>query len=202
MKIYLTRHGETKWNKEGRMQGRLDSDLTELGENQAKWLGESLFDVNIDIIISSSSSRTKATSNLIKGYRNIEIITKDELMEIDGGKWEGMLHKDISEDYPKDYHKFWNEPHKFKVENGGESFSELVNRAGNIIEDIISEYNGKDVLIVSHGMFLKAIYSYIKNIPLEEFWSGVFMKPTCLNILEVEGDNRKFILEGDISHYK
>ena len=42
MKIYITRHGETEWNKAGRMQGWKNSNLSEKGIENAKKLGKSL----------------------------------------------------------------------------------------------------------------------------------------------------------------
>ena len=57
MKIYITRHGETKWNIQGRMQGWKNSDLTEKGIENAKKLGKSLKEINFDCIYSSPSGR-------------------------------------------------------------------------------------------------------------------------------------------------
>ena len=68
-------------------------------------------------------------------------------------------------------------------------------------EKIISEYEGKNILIVTHAIVLKALITYFENKDLKEFWSGKFMHSTCLNILEIKKDNRKFVLKGDTSHY-
>jgi len=56
MKIYLTRHGETEWNLEGRLQGSLDAKLTQKGIEEATMLGESLKGVEFDMIFSSPLS--------------------------------------------------------------------------------------------------------------------------------------------------
>ncbi len=96
---------------------------------------------------------------------------------------------------------FWNNPEKFNP-NDGESFFDLVVRAADVLERIIKEYKGKDILIVTHAGVLKALYVYIKSKPISEFWSGVFMKATCLSVIEIDKNEKKFILEGDISHYK
>ena len=86
-RLYITRHGQTEWNVEGRFQGRADSKLTPLGESQALWLGERLKDERIDVIISSSSGRTITTSEKIRGERGIRIIPNDNLREIYLGRW-------------------------------------------------------------------------------------------------------------------
>ncbi|WP_105615878.1 histidine phosphatase family protein [Vallitalea okinawensis] len=199
-KVYITRHGQTKWNVEGRMQGQKDSRLTTLGQNQAKWLGDSLKDIPIDIIISSSSGRTISTAELIRGDRNIEIIPNDNLREMYIGEWEGMLHTEVEELYPEQRFNFWHNPHLYEPMSG-ESFADVLVRASNEIEDIITTYKNKNILIVTHAITLKSLIAYFEKKEIKDLWTGAFMKSTCLNILEIDGDNRNFILQGDTSHY-
>ncbi|MGI5997439.1 MAG: histidine phosphatase family protein [Lutispora sp.] len=200
-RLYITRHGQTEWNLEGRLQGRMDSKLTSLGESQAQWLGEKLKDERIDLIISSSSGRTIATAENIRGKREIKIIPNDNLREIYLGQWEGMLHTEVEKQWPEEHKNFWNFPHLYKP-IGGETFSQVIARVGHEIERIITQYKDKNVLIVTHAVALKGIISYIEKKDLKDFWGGAFMYPTCLNILEINKDSRKFTLMGDTSHYK
>jgi probable phosphoglycerate mutase len=200
-KLYITRHGQTEWNLEGRMQGQKDSKLTALGEQQGEWLGERLNNDEIDIIISSSSGRAVRTAEIIRGKRNIEIIPNDNLREIHLGQWEGQLHKDIEKYWLEEHRNFWKFPHLYKP-LGGETFLQVLDRVSNEVEKIISKYEGKNVLIVTHAVVLKALITYLENKNLEDFWSGAFMHSTCLNIVEIKKESRDFILQGDISHYK
>lgn len=89
-KVYLTRHGETEWNEKGIMQGWGDSPLTELGKNQAKWLGERIRDLHIDVIYASPIGRAFNTAEIIRGDREIPLIAYDGLKEIKIGGWEGL----------------------------------------------------------------------------------------------------------------
>lgn len=200
-KLYITRHGQTHWNLEGRSQGHLDSDLTDLGIQQAKWLGKRLQDIDIDVIFSSSSTRTIQTSENIRGDRDIEIIPSDNLREINMGAWQGLLYDEVKSNYPDDYKNFWYTPHLYKP-SIGETFNELIERASKELESIIEEYNGKNVLVVTHGVTLKALVAYFENKTLENFWDGDHMASTCLNILEIEGNKRYFSLKNDIAHYQ
>ncbi len=86
--LYITRHGETKWNTEKRMQGWSDSSLTENGVKNAILLGNRLKDIEFDAIHTSPSQRTIITANLIKGDRKIPLIPDDQLKEINMGIWE------------------------------------------------------------------------------------------------------------------
>lgn len=199
-KLYLTRHGETEWNLEGRIQGQKDSSLTKLGKNQAMWLGNRLNEINIDMIISSSSGRAVSTAEIIRGDRDIEIVHNDNLREINIGEWEGMLHSEIEYYYREEQYNFWNFPHLYKP-IGGETFLQVLTRVSKEVEEIISKYQGNNILIVTHAIVLKALFTYFENKELKDLWRGAFMKSTCLNIIEVEEDKRDIILQGDISHY-
>ena len=113
-RLYLTRHGQTEWNVERRMQGQQDSPLTELGKEQAKWLGERLHDVGLDVIFSSSSGRAIRTAEIIRGTRKISIIPSDNLREIALGQWAGMLHTEVERIYPGEHRNFWHFPHQYQ----------------------------------------------------------------------------------------
>lgn len=199
--LYITRHGQTEWNLEGRLQGHKDSNLTALGERQAEWLGEKLAEVNIDIIISSSSGRALRTAEIIRGDRDIEIITTEQLKEIHIGEWEGQLHAEIEAHSPEEQRNFWNFPHLYKPA-GGETYAQVIERASNEIERILLEYKGKNILIVTHAVVLKALIAYFENKGIQDFWTGAMMHSTCLNIVEITEESRRITLQGDISHYK
>jgi probable phosphoglycerate mutase len=201
MKIYITRHGQTKWNVEGRMQGQLNSNLTEKGINQAKWLGESLQDTEIDVIISSSSGRALETAILIRGSRDIEIVKNDNLREIYLGEWEGRIATVIRISDKEQQDNFWKRPHQYEP-SSGESYEELRNRVIKELDYIITEFNVNTVLIVTHAVTLKMILAYIKKLDIKNTWSGTFMHQTCLNEVVVDDGVMKIIKEGDISHYK
>ena len=64
-RVYLSRHGQTEWNVQKRMQGHNNSNLTELGIEQALALAERMRDVQIDIAYSSSSQRAVNTTKIV-----------------------------------------------------------------------------------------------------------------------------------------
>lgn len=200
-KLFITRHGQTVWNKEGRLQGKLDSPLTSLGKKQARWLGERLNDEHIDIIYSSSSPRALSTAKLIRGERNIDIITNDNLKEMGFGSWQGQLKSDIDKKWPNEQHLFRNSPHKYKPVDDGETYEGLINRINKEIKSIIDSNKGKNILIVTHGVALKAYMMYIEKKTLDRFWDGMEINSTCLSIVDYT-DEPKILLAGDISHYK
>lgn len=108
LRIYITRHGETEWNIQKRMQGWKDSNLTRKGEEYAIALGRRLKDVDFNCIYSSSSGRTIHTSELIRGDKDIRIIPDDNLREIHLGEWEGKTSTEI--DDKQRLKAFWETP--------------------------------------------------------------------------------------------
>lgn len=94
-KIYLTRHGETVWNRQCRFQGHKNSDLTEKGILAAELLADRIEEIELDYIVSSPLMRAYNTAEIIRGNKNIQIIKHDGLKEINLGKFEGMSYKDI-----------------------------------------------------------------------------------------------------------
>lgn len=203
MDLYITRHGETEWNLEGRLQGRLDSPLTELGVNQARALGLKLRDEGIELIISSPSKRAVKTAEIINEYLNLSIKTDSGLLEMDLGSWQGLNSEEIKETSIENFDFFWNDPSRFNSDmTSGESFEDIISRVSNSLENIILNYKNKynKILIIGHGLVLKSIYLYIEKKPLKDFWKGEFMKQTNLNILRVTNNKKYFILKGDTSH--
>ncbi|MBC8586810.1 histidine phosphatase family protein [Paratissierella segnis] len=200
MRLYITRHGTTEWNIEKRLQGWGDSPLTEEGINRAVSLGESLADVDFDIIYTSPQKRAMETAKLIMGNKNTKIITHDGLKELRFGIWEGMELDEINEKYPEEYYLYRNRPELY-IPIDGESFKDLFNRVESFLEEL-KAVDYRNVLIVTHGMTIKTLITIIKGLTLDEFSSLPVYTGTALNICEVKGGKFELIVEGDISHIK
>lgn len=198
--LYVTRHGETEWNIQKRMQGWSDSDLTQKGIENAISLGNRLMDVNFTAIYSSPSRRTAKTSELIRGEREIPIFFDDQLREINMGDWEGKTHTFIKDTYPNEYQAFWEMPHLFKP-CGGESFDAFMDRVICVFDKIISENKNGSILVVTHSVVIKAVLLYIKKLPLEKLWEPPFINDTSLTIVEIVDTGESTIkLEGCTLH--
>lgn len=199
--LYITRHGETEWNIQRRMQGWQDSPLTELGKSQAAWLGERLKEIDIDVIYSSPLERAYNTANIIRGEREIEIVKNDAFKEIKLGSWEGLSHEQIEAIDEEQLYNFWHAPALYKSSTG-EIFEDVINRTHIAVEEILNKYKGKNVLIVTHAVAAKAMMYYFESRTLDQFWDPPFMHQTSLSVIEVDEDKHKVILHADTSHYK
>lgn len=100
--LLFVRHGQSIANENGIFAGHLDVPLSELGQKQAVELKDYLLSrYKIDAIYSSDLSRAYATVLPTAEAIKIPIQKDTALREIDGGKWEGMLQKEIAVEYPQ-----------------------------------------------------------------------------------------------------
>ena len=197
MILYLTRHGETEWNTEGRMQGRKNSPLTERGLRQAEALKRRFADVKFDKVYSSPSERALITAKIIVG--DMPVIIDDRLMELNMGSWEGLQISYVKEAFPELYKCYWETPHLFKAE-GMETLAEILERARDFVSGIANN-TAEKVLIVSHGVTLKAIMHIWESGTAENFWGGSFFSQTAVSIVKCDDRLNGLILESyDTSH--
>ncbi len=197
--LYITRHGETEWNTENRMQGWSDSNLTKNGIENAALLGNRLRDVDFEAIYSSPSKRTELTASLIKGDKDIPIITDESLREINMGIWEGETFSHIKAYHPDEFHSFWNTPHLYQP-LGGERFDEVKERVLNFMSSIQENHDSGNLLLVTHSVVIKTMLAYFKKRPLERLWDPPFIHDTSLTVVELWEEGCKIVMEGDLAH--
>jgi broad specificity phosphatase PhoE len=169
MQLILIRHGETLWNKEGRIQGISDVELSAVGIEQARLLALSLKDHPIKAIHASPLKRALQTAEIINEFHCKEIHTHQDLMEMDQGDFEGVTFKKLIAS-EKDFLEKWiAAPASVRMPNG-ESLTQLQERAWAAMKRIIDKK--ETALIVAHNFTIAAIICRIKNISLNEFLSA------------------------------
>lgn len=201
LEIYVTRHGETEWNTIRRLQGQLNSPLTELGESQGEWLGERLEGIKFESIYSSPLGRAYSTSLILNKYLNTTIIKDKRLMEIYLGDWEGSRIEVLEKTVSNNLYNFWNRPELFNFE-GKEGFEDVANRAKAFLDEVVVKHKTGKVLIVAHAIIIKGIIKYVYGRSVEEFWKGKHIMPT--SVTKIIYNNGVYTVEciGDTSHYK
>ncbi|KGN02805.1 phosphoglycerate mutase [Clostridium novyi A str. 4570] len=201
--IYLTRHGQTEWNLNKRLQGWKNSPLTELGIYQAKALSERLKDTEIDVIYSSPIERAYKTAEIIKGNKDIEIIKHDGLKEFNYGDWEGLTIDEIEKNpmYTKELDNLFNSPREYKP-FGGETYDDLIKRIDITMNEILGKNKDKKILIVTHGMTLKMLLHYFnENMTLDDIVKLPVMGQTSLTKIDVVDGKYNLVFQNDTSHY-
>ncbi|MCD7836300.1 MAG: histidine phosphatase family protein [Lachnospiraceae bacterium] len=187
MKVYNVRHGETDWNKDRRLQGRSDIELNEYGIQLAELTRDGLKDIKFDYIFSSPLKRAYRTAEIIRGDRNLPIVTDERLVEIAFGINEGIP----SDKMPEDFHLFFDSPLEYVPAEGGETYGELCARSEDFARKVLQPLSIRrpdaNVLLVAHGAFNKSLMVYLGHRELREIWR-VFPKNCSMNIYDVNGD--------------
>jgi len=187
MRLIMVRHGETVENHEGVINGHGPGRLTERGREQARKLALRLKDEEIDVVYSSDLQRSKETTKEITKFHQAPVYYAPELREMNCGILEGKPLKDFSE-YRGQNGSLNPE---FKPEYG-ESLREMKERAKRFLNKLLEEYEGKTVLVSSHGGFIKMLFRILLKKPIEETIQ-LEVSNACVNIIEV-GENSEIKL--------
>ena len=163
MKIYSTRHGQTAYNKQEIILGTTDIDLDETGEKQAQELAEKINELgNIDIMIVSPMKRAMKTARAVAEKCGIDMVIDERLREWDYGEYEGKSR--FTEGFAENKINFG-----VRMGKSGESLLQLSHRVYTALDDIISRYRDKNLLIVSHGGICRVIETYFNDMTTDEF---------------------------------
>lgn len=163
MKIYSTRHGQTAYNKQEIILGTTDIDLDETGEKQAQELAEKIKELgDIDLMIVSPMKRAMKTAKAVADKCGISMVIDERLREWDYGGYEGKSR--FTEGFAENKINFG-----VRMGKSGESLLQLSHRVYTALDDIISRYRDKNVLIVSHGGICRVIETYFNDMTTDEF---------------------------------
>ncbi|MEL6522468.1 MAG: histidine phosphatase family protein [Pseudomonadota bacterium] len=148
--IYVLRHGETTWNREGRMQGDLDSPLTPKGQEQAKTVAGLLaargVTAQTHVLLSSPQGRAMATAQAVANAMGAHIQTHADLREISVGEWTGLTREEITTRWPAEQKEEHFLDFYARAPNG-ETFDALWQRVCGLLASL----TGPTVL-VTHGI--------------------------------------------------
>lgn len=157
-KVYFIRHGETDGNSGPFIQGA-NSDLNDLGIKQVELVANKFRSINFDKLISSTYNRAIQTAEGISKHTNKDIIFSDLFIErIRPSEQVGKDKK--SESYLSSEREYELNFKKGKKYKDGESFVEIINRAKKAL-NFIDQQDGKDIVIVTHGIFLKVLIAHL-----------------------------------------
>ena len=163
--LYFIRHGQTEWNAERRMQGQWESDLTELGHEQAQQTASIVAELGIDAIYASPLRRTRASAKPLCDLTSKNAIFDDRLKEWHAGDWSGNLYADIVTHWPDEWASWREDMWRYRPPNA-ENFIDLTERGGAFLNEIAATAELR-IAIVSHGFITRAMIAYLLNLAPE-----------------------------------
>lgn len=166
--IYLVRHGQTEFNRERRLQGHVDSPLTELGVRQAQAVGGLLRSLIGPAagwrVVSSPLGRARRTAEMIaEALQSGPVESDPRLIELSWGAWDGGLRADLEAACPD---AFGRTGWAFDAPTG-ESYQDVCTRLSSWLADLQPEPERR-VVAVSHGVAGRVLRGLYANLAPRE----------------------------------
>lgn len=174
--IYFIRHGQTNFNKLGKVHGQIDEPLNDDGINQAFQMQKDVDKIDFDLIYCSPLKRARKTAEILNQNKGVPIIYDDRLKEVFAGNMQGQVFLDFPLEIRNQY---FAHPEDF----GGESHEALENRVWQVYSEISAL--GKNVLIVSHGVVGKII---LEKLGINKKFKGQIPVPGNCEIIILKDD--------------
>jgi broad specificity phosphatase PhoE len=165
-RLVFWRHGETDYNAAGRMQGHLDSALTPVGWNQARFAVPALARFEPDLVIASDLRRATDTATVFTEAIGVPLRIDKRLRETHLGEWQGLTGAEVDAAWPGERDRWrvdatWAPP-------GGETRVEVAERAAEVVSDLCdSDEELGTVLLAAHGGLITALTGRLLSLPVE-----------------------------------
>ena len=160
----LVRHGETEWNRLGRIQGHLDSPLNPRGVAQAESVAARLEHEPFDRLVCSDLGRARGTAEIIAGRTGHEIEADDRLRERHYGIFQGRTRAEAAAAFPDAYAEYESEDVDHAIP-GGESIQQCFRRNLACLQDLAARHAGERIVVVAHGGVLDGLHRHVLGLP-------------------------------------
>lgn len=170
--LYISRHGQTDWNAEGRLQGQVEVPLNALGQAQARRNGRYLRNVLGERaaefgFLASPLGRASNTMRLIRGELGLEpdsFATDQRLVELDFGDWQGSTMDDLRQSDPEGIRRRKADKWAFVPPGDrAESYAMLAERVRPVFEALDAP-----TILVAHGGITRSFLALYANVPGDE----------------------------------
>ena len=195
--LYLIRHAETEYNREGRVQGRTDSPLSELGREQAMRLRGRIAGIKLAAAAASPAQRAVDTAHTaLDGTMQLE--TYEGLREMNLGVWEEQLAADIRKAYPGEIKVWFDRPSRVRIE-GGETMRSFRRRVTDSMNEIRDLHADRTVAVFTHGGVIRIYLTALLGMKLDNVWRFKIDNCSLTRVL-FPGNKPRVDLLGDVHH--
>ena len=169
MRLYLVRHGESTYNRDGLGLGRVDAPLTDLGLRQATAAVERLATEPVDRIFSSPLTRAATIARGLAERTGAPLDIREELIEMDVGETEGLPFRDMRERFPE-FIEAWRAPDPSTVAMpGGESLAQVAARLEPLVAELHALPDDAVAVAVSHNFVLRLLICRLLGLKIGAF---------------------------------
>lgn len=169
MRLFLVRHGESTYNRDGLGLGREDPPLTELGLRQTAAAVERLAGERVDRILTSPLQRASAIAHGLAERTGAPLETREELIEMDVGETEGLPFREMRERFPA-FLEAWRSPDPADVVMpGGESLAQVAERLEPLAVELHALPDEHTVVAVSHNFVVRLLICRLLDLEVASF---------------------------------
>lgn len=199
MNIFLIRHGQTAWNQQARLQGRIDTRLNPTGLRQTELVALQLRQIPLDVIYCSNLQRARETAASINRFHLVKLMIEPNLAEIDYGLWEGKQWAEIKQEYTSFVFRWQKDPVHL-APPGGESLQDLTNRLQKLLASITLQQN-HNIALVTHAGVLKALFGIFMGLGPESHSQFTFANGSISLVqFSPEQNHYRIIYQNECSH--
>jgi broad specificity phosphatase PhoE len=181
----LMRHGETAWNRQGRVMGRNPVELDEPGRAQVAAAVDLVRTLKPELIVTSPLVRARQSAEIVADrLGGVPILEEPLIAEVQYGRWEGMTYHELITD--ADYLSYREEPIKSPTP-GGETIPEVQARGVEAVSRVLKQNEGGRVLFVSHGDIIRTVLCHFIGMELRHF-RRIRVDNAALSAVQVAGD--------------
>lgn len=169
-RLILLRHGQTTYNATSRMQGQLDTELSEEGRQQARNIAPVLTEMGVAKIVASDLSRAAVTAQIVAEHLELPVMYDARLRETHLGQWQGKTHAEVDGADGSVRAHWRNTPTWAPPE--GESRIDVAQRARPVVDELMEHFDGWDdaaVLLVAHGGTIAALTSSLLDLEISQY---------------------------------
>ncbi len=191
--LLLVRHGQSMANVEKLFAGHINSPLSPLGKQQAHMAAAYIADTyTVDAVWASDLDRAKYTGQAIADRVGLPLVTDPRLREIAAGEWEGQTFNVLTTAYAESYH-VWLTDVGHTVCPGGESMVQTQERIVTALQDIAAQYDGKTVVIASHGCAIRTLQCFAEGKSIDEMKYVPWASNASVTTVTVENGKMRLI---------
>lgn len=177
-RLVMLRHGQTEYNAGSRMQGQLDTALSDLGRDQAAAAAEVLAKRQPLLIVSSDLRRALDTAVALGERAGLPVLVDTRLRETHLGDWQGLTHREVDAAAPG-ARAAWRDNARW-APHGGESRIDVAARSKPLVAELVAEQSDwgseldgtgpeRPVVLVAHGGLIAALTAELLALPVDSW---------------------------------
>ncbi|MDX6539510.1 MAG: hypothetical protein QOI71_1120 [Gaiellales bacterium] len=196
--LYLVRHGETDWNREGRWQGHYDRPLSAAGRAQAMAAARRLAHEHISQLHASDLKRAAETAQIIGETNGLDVRLDFALREVDVGNWAGLTQAEAKERFPEGYARRRSGGTGWV---GGESYEQMAGRVRGYVGRLLDGARGSDrIALICHSGVIRVLVVHALGLKPSDRRSVGGNEHGALSVLRVRKGEWSLRVYNDACH--